>query len=250
MLAAAVLPSTSNHKRMKILPRILSVFLLIALCQCKKGEQGAFTPEQQKEQLIKMAAEVKEEGSSDLKKADMPILPVSVGDSWTYTVTLQVPENAQSKGSPLISQSFERKRTYVGKIKPSGNHPETDCFEIEATGSPTEREFVEIEEERVQMRGSEIVGKTESLPLWMEPAVTLVQAGVSAGESLPPIQIKDPRTGAEYLRQIQIVGREKITVAGRDFANIRILMSGKDGKENPIEMRRTIWFAPGYGIVK
>lgn len=235
---------------MKTPRSICALLLLVALCQCKKNEQSELTPEKQKEELKKIVTEVKEEGSAELKKADMPILPVSVGDRWTYHVTLQVPENAQHEGSPLISQSFERKRTYLGKIKPSGNRPETDCFEIEATGSPIEREFVEINEASVQMRGSEIVGNAEALPLWMEPAVTLVQAGVKAGESLPPIQIKDPRTGAEYAREIQVVGREKVAVANREFATIRILMSGKDGTVNPIEMRRTIWFAPGYGIVK
>lgn len=232
------------------LPHILSVcFSIVFLSQCKKAEE-AKAAEQQQQELIKIVTEVKEEASAPLKKSDVPILSVTPGDTWVYTVTLQVPENAQSSGSPLINQTFERKRTYLGKVKPSGNRPETDCFEIEATGSPIEREFVEISDEQVKMRGSEIVGNAEALPLWMEPAVVLVQAGVQAGESLPPIKINDPRTGAEYARQIQIVGREKVAVAGREFATIRILMSGKDGVVNPIEMRRTIWFAPQYGIVK
>ena len=219
------------------------------LCACDKSNKSDLVKEQQ-EELKKIITEVKEAGNAELIKSDTPILPVSEGDTWYYTVTLQVPENAQAKGSPLISQSFERKRTYIGKVKPSGDRAATDCFEIEATGSPVEREFVEIDEVSIKMRGSEIVGVKEALPLWMEPAVLLVRAGVMTGERLPPIEINDPRTGNKIARDIQIVGRETVKVAGREFTTIRILMSGKDGKENPIELRRTIWFAPHYGIVK
>jgi hypothetical protein len=49
---------------------------------------------------------------------------------------------------------------------------------------------------------------------------------------------------------IQIVGREKVTVAERDFDTIRILMVGKDGKDGSLEIRRTTWFAPKFGVVK
>jgi hypothetical protein len=84
----------------------------------------------------------------------------------------------------------------------------------------------------------------------LDPAVMLVRAGVMPGESLPPLQIKDPRTGIEVIRTIQVVGRETVTAAGRDFATIRILMTGKEGKDSNLEMRKTIWFVPRYGIVR
>jgi hypothetical protein len=235
---------------MKIHHYLIAIFGWLMLTQCKKNEQSGFTPEQQREQLRNILDEVKESGSAPLKASDMPMLPISTGDTWVYSVTLHVPENAQNPGSPLVNQSFERKRTYIGKVKPTGRTEEADCFEIEATGSPVEREYVEITEDALKMRGSEVVGNTQNLPLWMEPAVTLVQAGVQEGESLAPLKITDPRTGAEYSRQIQIIGRETVKTPAREFFSIRILMSGKDGKENPIDMRRTIWFAPGVGIVK
>lgn len=237
---------------MKHCPLISFAVCLALLSGCKKANEATETDtsKQKQEDINKIIKEVREEGSAEFIKADTPILPVSKGDTWTYTVTLQLPKDAQFKDSPLVSQSFERKRTFMGKVKPSGDRPETDCFEIEAPGSPIEREFVEITEEHVKMRGSEYVGNKDTLPLWLEPSVLLVRAGVLAGESLPPIQIKDPRTGVEVTRFIQVVGREKVVAAGRDFSAIRILMSGKDGKDSPIQMRRTIWFAPQYGIVK
>jgi hypothetical protein len=232
---------------MKLYPLTPCFFALVFLNSCKKPEQN----ENLTEQLVKeVAEEVKSAGNAEWKKSDTPILPLTVGDHWVYQVKLQVPENAQAPGSPAISQDFERKRTYKGKVKPTGDHPETDCFEIEATGSPIEREFVEIDDEKVQMRGSEIVGTAQQSPTWLDPAVMLVRAGVMPGESLPPLQIKDPRTGIEVIRTIQVVGRETVTAAGRDFATIRILMTGKEGKDSNLEMRKTIWFVPRYGIVR
>jgi hypothetical protein len=225
-------------------PCLLALILTVS---CKKPAQ---TDSQSHQQVKEFVEEVKAAGSAEWKKSDTPLLPLTVGDHWVYQVKLQVPENAQSPGSPAIQQAFERKRTYKGKVKPTGNHPETDCFEIEGTGSPIEREFVEITDEQVLMRGSEIVGATSQSPFWLEPAVMLVRAGVMPGESLPPLQIKDPRTGIEVTRVIQVVGRETIKAVGKDFATIRILMMGKEGKESHLEMRKTIWFAPRYGIVK
>lgn len=224
-------------------------FCLLFLHGCKKVNE-ADAAKQQQEDFTKIAQEVKEEGSAELKKRDIPILPMSVGDQWTYSVTLQLPKDVQVKESPMLATSFERKRTYIGKVKPRGMEVETDCFEIEAPGSPIEREFIEFDEEQVKMRGSEIVGHQDSLPVWLEPAVLLVRAGVVGGESMPPIQFKDPSSGTVITRYIQIIGREKVVAAGRDFSTIRILMSGKDGDVNPIELRRIIWFAPHFGIVK
>jgi len=220
---------------------------LVFLISCKKTEDHRELTQQLAKEV---AEEVKAAGNAEWKTSDTPLLPLTVGDHWIYQVKLHVPENAQSPGSPAINQNFERKRTYKGKVKPAGDHPETDCFEIEASGSPIEREFLEITDEEVRMRGSEIVGAAQQSPFWLDPAVMLVRAGVMPGESLAPLKIKDPRTGIEVTRSIQVVGRETVTLVGRDFATIRILMTGKEGKDSSMELRKTIWFVPRYGIVK
>lgn len=232
---------------MKCYPSTLLLLTSLAVMSCKKNKAPEPT---MVEQVTEFAQELNEAEKAEIKAADMPILPVSVGDQWIYQVKIQVPEGAQVPGSKAVDQSFERKRTFLGKVKPSGDHPETDCFEIEAVGSPIEREYVKIDDETVKMCGSEMVGGSQMIPVWLDPPVLLVSAGVKAGESLPPLEIKDPRTGVEFVRMIQVVGRETLTVAGRDFAAIRILMTGKDGKDGGMDTRRTIWFAPHYGIVK
>jgi hypothetical protein len=223
------------------------ISLSFLLFSCEKKSQPNPVAQQQ---VTDFAEDLNERENQELKKNDVPILPVSVGDQWIYEVKIQVPENAQIEGAKAINQSFVRKRTFIGKTKPTGNHPETDCFEIESVGSPIEREYVAIDEENVKMCGSEVVGGNHTFPIWLNPPVTLVRAGVKPGESLPPIQIKDAKSGLEFLRVIQIVARENLTMAGRDFETIRILMTGKDGKDGNMEIRRTIWFAPHFGIVK
>lgn len=229
---------------------LFTVTLLIcfAATACKKTPNTPTkTPQQEYRDLV---SEVKEQSVAATKGADIPILPVSEGDTWVYQVTVQMPEGVTADGKAVEGAAFERKRTYVGKIKPSAAHPETGCFQLEAKGSAVEREFVDIDEERVIMRGSGVEGSSEVPPLWLEPGVLLVRAGLLGGESMPPIQINDPKTGAEVKRQIQIIGREPVVAAGRTFDTIRILMTGVDGKEGNFTLRRTIWFAPHYGIIK
>lgn len=232
---------------------ILSISPCFLLLACKKNPPApAKTPQQEYRELV---TEVKEAGVAAVKGADIPILPVSVGDTWIYEVKVQMPEGVTSDGKAVEGAVFERKRTYIGKVKPSAQHPETGCFQMEAKGAPIEREYVDIDDERVTMRGSGVEGSAEIPPLWLEPGVLLVRAGLLGGESMPPIKINDPKSGAEVMRLIQIIGREPVKAAGREFETIRILMTGLDGKKSEqavggSELRRTIWFAPHYGIVK
>jgi hypothetical protein len=193
--------------------------------------------------------EVQDDASAQYRAQETPILPITKGDFWVYQVKLQIAETKEEKTVLKDAEKFDRKRIYLGKVKPPGDYPETDCFEIEAAGIAVEREYVEIKDDAILMRGAEIVG-TKVVPYWLDPGVMLVKAGVIEGQSLPPITIKDPNSNLEISRAIQIVGREMLSLAGQNFDTIRILMTGADGKDGGLEMRRTIWFAPKYGFVK
>lgn len=184
---------------------------------------------------------------SEEKAADTPILELKAGDWIQYDVNVKIPEGIQAKNSQAVDANFKRTRTFIGKVKPSDKYPETSCFEVTAPGAPVEREFVDIDNERVLMRGSLTMATGKLEPLWLEPAVLLVRAGLKGGETLPPIEIKDPRSGALVRRNIQIVAREEIDIMGKKFPAIRILMTGTDGS---LQLRRTIWFTPGKGILK
>ncbi len=180
---------------------------------------------------------------TDMAKADMPILPVSKGDVWNYEVTLDIPENITSPGAAEVSQRFKRTRTYIGKISPAEGLPEVDCFEVAVPGSPVEREFVEIREDKVLMRGSMIMRPDTTKPMWLDHPVPFVIAGMKPGTETPEVSAP----GGALSRKTQVVAREAVTVKAGTFQSIRLLMTGMDGE---IELRRTIWFAPGKGIVR
>ena len=175
-------------------------------------------------------------------RPDVPLLPVSKGDVWIYNVHLQIPENTTSPGAAEVDETHLRTRTYLGKIAPAEGLPAVDCFEVIVPASPAEREFVEIHDDRILMRGSMIMRPETTRPMWLDHPVPFVIAGMKAGTESPEIQ-----AGGGLSRKTQVIAREDVTVPAGKFPAIRLLMSGTDGD---LELRRTIWFSPGTGIVR
>lgn len=174
---------------------------------------------------------------------DIPLMPVKKGDTWVYTVHLEIPADVTSPGAAAVDEKHSRTRTYLGKLSAAGGLPEVDCLEVVVPGSPVEREFVEIHEDRILMRGSMILRPETTRPMWLDHAVPFVFAGMKPGTESPEIQT----AGGALSRKTQVVGREDVTVPAGTFPSIRLLMTGMDGE---LELRRTIWFAPGTGIVR
>lgn len=179
----------------------------------------------------------------DPAQADIPLLPVQPGDRWVYQVRLEIPEGVSSAGAASVETKYHRTRIYLGKRSAAAGLPETDCFEVEVPGSPKEREFVEIHDDRILMRGSLIVRRESTQPMWLDPPVPFVIAGMRAGTSMPELRT----AGGGLIRRCEVIAREEVEVPAGRFGCIRILMTGNDGGQ---EMRRTIWFAPGTGIVR
>lgn len=180
---------------------------------------------------------------SSLAEQDTPLLAATPGDRWTYRVDLLIPAGATSPGSAEVEQRYERVRRFLGKVSPAKGLPEVDGFEVEVRGFPTEREFVDILPDAILMRGSLILREETTLPLWLSQPVPFVTAGLSAGDELPDVSAPD----GNLTRQTRVVAREEITVPAGDFSCIRLLTTGMDGQ---IELRRTVWFSPGTGIIR
>jgi hypothetical protein len=178
-----------------------------------------------------------------VRKRDMPILPVSRGDTWVYEVDLEIPEDVTSAGAAEVRTKYRRTRKYLGKIAAADGLPETDCFEVTVTGSPDEREFVEIRDDRILTRGSLLMRPETTKPLWLDPPVPFVIAGMQGGDSLPGLRTAD----GSLSRKTEVIAREQITVPAGNFSCIRLLTTGSDGD---LELKRTIWFAPGKGIIR
>ncbi len=185
----------------------------------------------------------KKSGSSGAKSpiaqssdSDIPILPVSKGDTWVYNVHLEIPADVTSPGAAEVEENHKRTRTYLGKISPVAGLPEVDCFEVIAPAAPAEREFVEIRDDRVLMRGSMLMRPETTRPMWLDHPVPFVVAGME-------IQL----AGGSLSRKTQVVARESLSVPAGTFRCIRLLTTGADGN---LELRRTLWFAPGIGIIR
>ena len=176
-------------------------------------------------------------------RTEIPVLPVTRGDAWIYDVRLEIPAGVTSPGAAEVDTSHQRTRTYLGQISPAKGLPEVDCFEVVVPGAPAEREFGEISEDKILMRGSMIMRPETTRPMWLDHPVPFVVAGMKAGTESPEIQA----TGGSLSRKTQVVGRESVTIPAGTFPAIRLLMTGTDGE---LELRRTIWFAPGNGIVR
>jgi hypothetical protein len=176
-------------------------------------------------------------------QADIPILPVTKGDHWIYQVHLEIPANTTSAGASEIDSEHPLTRTYIGKVFPAEGLPQVDCFEVVAPAMPVEREFVEIHPDRILMRGSMLMRPETTHPMWLDHAVPFVFAGMKPGTESPEIKA----VGGGLSRKTQVVAREPVTVPAGTYPSIRLLMTGMDGD---LELRRTIWFAPGIGIVR
>jgi hypothetical protein len=177
-----------------------------------------------------------------LRAADMPLLPVTKGDAWFYDVLLEIPAAVTSPGAAAVETRHERVRTYLGKISAAEGLPETDCFEVKVPGSPAEREFVEIHDDRILMRGTLIMRQETTKPMWLATPVPYVMAGVKPGTAYPEFS-----AGGGLTRKVQVIAREDVTVPAGTFHCIRILTTGNDGD---LELRRSTWFAPGKGIIR
>lgn len=214
---------------MKSRPFALALCLL-ALASCDKDE-------------IAPATRAVNISNEKLKAADMPILPIKAGDYWKYRVKVEVSPGVTSPDAAAMNMDLEKIRTYRGKVQVAEGLPEVDAFDVEVPGQPLERELVEIYEDRIMMRGTIRPNESEAKPLWLDPAVPFVSAGLRPGQEMTRLGVHD---GA-LKRMIQAVAREKVSVPRGEFDSIRLLMTGKDGQ---FEMRRTIWFVPKLGIVK
>ncbi len=176
-------------------------------------------------------------------RPDIPLLPVVKSDFWIYEVHLEIPADVTSPGAAEVDERHRRTRTYLGKITPAAGLPEVDCFEVVVPAAPIEREFVEIFPDKILLRGSLLMHPDSTRPMWLDHAVPLVIADMKAGTETPEIQV----AGGSLSRKTQVIAREQVTVPAGVFPTIRLLMSGLDGE---LELKRTIWFAPGTGIVR
>jgi hypothetical protein len=208
---------------------IAAIACLLPLVSCEKEKQVATKP-----------SDIAQER---LKATDIPILPLVVGDFWKYKVKVEVPQGVTSEGASAIEIDQEKTRVFKGKVFVAEGYPEVEAFDVSIPGQPVERELVEIHEDRILMRGSTQPEVADAKPIWLDPPIPFVTAGLRAGQSIANL---GDDAGARK-RGLQVVAREKVSVPAGEYDAIRLLMTGNDGQ---FEVRRTTWFVPKVGIVK
>lgn len=174
---------------------------------------------------------------------DIPVLPVKLGDTWRYSVQVEIPSKTSATEAEESLVTSELTRRYIGKVKPASDLPEVDCFEVTAPNITTIREFIEIKDSIILMRGSMRMNQDKVAPSWLEPAVPFIFADMKAGDAMREVQAGSEKN----TRNLQVVAREQITVPAGEFTAVRLLMTGN---ESGIELRRTIWFSFGTGIIR
>jgi len=195
----------------------LTAVLSLALAACDKPRSAAPAPQ------------------APAAKPDVPVLPVSKGDVWIYRVRLTIPADVTSPGAAEVNTRHERIRTYIGKAAAAQGLPETDCFEVTVPGSPAEREFVRIENDRVRPETTK--------PMWLDQPVPFFQVGMIPGTKFPEVSAP----GNAFSRNTEDIAVEDIKAPAGTFNCHRLLTTGNDGE---VELRKTVWFSPGNGIIR
>ena len=80
--------------------------------------------------------------------------------------------------------------------------------------SPAEREFVEIHDDRILMRGSMIMRPETTRPMWLDHPVPFVVAGMKAGTESPEIQAP----AAALSRKTQVIAQGGCHRSGRHIS--------------------------------
>lgn len=210
-------------------PTIAAALLACCPPSCDKAERTQATPDAAADEA--------------LRRQDIPILPVNPGDAWIYQVKLLIPADVTSPGAAEVNTNHERVRTYLGRKAAAPGLPATDCFEVTVPGTPSEREFVEIHDDRILMHGSLVMRQETTKPMWLAEPIPFVIAGMKPGTAMPGFSTTD----GGLRRRTEIIAREPVTVPAGTFEAIRLLTTGRDGE---LELRRTIWFTPRTGIVR
>lgn len=208
--------------------------LLAGMVSCRRAGDAAAAGKEAEEQL-----------------PDVPLLVVHEGDDWQYRVMAEL---AKPDGT-MDRRESTRGRRYLGRREPVPGKGSVDVFEVSEEGRKVELEFVEIKPDVILMRGSQSVREPQGPPMLLDKGVPLVRAGLRGGEDLPVMSLGAAGADAgapKVTRKLRVIGRERVEVPAGSYDVIKILMTGQEGsaEQGVVELRRTIWFAPGEGIVR
>ncbi|MGJ8633129.1 MAG: TapB family protein [Luteolibacter sp.] len=174
-----------------------------------------------------------------------PVLSVSPGDFWNYSVERSVPAGILHDDSPAKSDIQTLRREYLGKIHFEGRQEPVEAFQVTGTGGiPTVQELVEIFPDRIMSLGYFRPDSGMPAPVWNPQPIPFFVASASQGQIIGNFQTPGGKSG----RQLKVIAHETVSVPAGDYPAVLLLLN--DNEITGIEVLTKTWFAPGVGIVK
>ena len=187
-----------------------------------------------------------------------PLWEPKVGDSWTYNVTLEVPEGtrlpmavAGQKIEELdgkLRASHDQVAVYEGLATISEDGRKAHAFHFSNGDQLEEIQYMLIEGDIIQALGSKQEGENPRKAVLLNTPIPIVDAKWKGGEAFPLIM--DQKMGDKTLRmtrQFRAVGWENVETQAGTYNAMYVQVVGMNGG---LEIKRGYWFAPGTGFIK
>ena len=183
-----------------------------------------------------------------------------VGDVWVYEVTVEAPREAglpQGEGIEL-REGIEGKeafyvqtREFLGKVAAGAEDVKYDAIATKRGGVVEKIDFMEITPTAIYARGSKKEGKDPGAYLILKSPLLLISTLSSPGDEWKvdsdAAEGEDKAEGPRFKRDFRFFGKDKVQVPAGEYEALLVRIAGQNGET---EIRRSLWFQPGLGLVK
>ena len=193
-----------------------------------------------------------------IAEEDKPIWKPEVGDSWTYSVTVEVqegsklPENVEGqkieKLDGKLRATFTQQNVYKGLQTLSQEGPEMHAFYVSNGKELVEIQYMKITDTLVGAVGVKQEGDDPKPLVPLSKVIPLMESSWKGGEGFPftMANVVDGRQ-VRMVRKFKVLGWETLETKAGKFNAMHVQVTGKNGL---IELQRSYWFAPQVGFIK
>ena len=182
----------------------------------------------------------------------------SVGDSWTYKVSVEVAKGttlpAGIQGQKIeeledkVRATYEQTAVYRGFLPLSEDGPKAHAFYFSNGEQLEEIQYMLIEKNAVKALGSKQEGKNPKRVINLSKPIPIIDYSWKGGEAFPVVM--DQAIGGKKMRMtrwFRAIGWENLETKAGNFKALHIQVTGMNGG---LELKRGYWFAPGTGFIK
>jgi len=189
---------------------------------------------------------------------EKPIWSPAVGDSWTYSVTVEVQEGSQLpddvEGQKIEKLEGKQRATFIqtnvykGPQPISKDGPEFHAFYVFNGKELEEIQYMKITDTSVEAAAVKQEGSKPQPVLPLSKPIPLIMSSWKGGEGFPFMM--DHEMGGRKIRMVRkfkVLGWETLETKAGKFNAMHVQVTGKNGA---IELKRSYWFAPRVGFIK